>query len=198
MNKQFKIMEMTMEQREKKSAYGKYYYKEHKEEMNAYSREYYKEHKEWFSNYNKIYTANHSEEKAETARRWRIENTKFIVYFHMNIKGECLYIGSSARPIIERQSAHLTNNSNLKMNSREYKEKYEIAEIKYLDFTEFGINRQDLFYLESYLKSITKEVLGKMSVAYREEELSMSKKILQELVNKVEFKIFDKLDKYLE
>lgn len=190
-------MEITREQKEKRNEYMRGYREEHREEINAYSRDYYKEHKEWYQNYNKIYTANHSEEKAETARLWRIENTRYVVYFHMNKKNECLYIGSSARPIIERQSAHLTNNSNLKIDAKEYQEKFEITEIKYLDFTELGINRQDLYYLESYLKSITKEVLGKMSVPYKEEELSRSKEQLRELINKVEFIKFDKLERYL-
>lgn len=169
---------MTAE--EKKKEYFKNYYKDNREDFLKRFKEYYK---------------NHKDDLDEKNKEWRESNKGDFVYFHMS-KAKVLYIGSTSRPLIERQSAHLTGNSNLKMNVEEYIKKYKFSKILYKDFSKYGLNRCDLYFIEGYFKEKFGEIIKNKVPNPKEEELSKGKDELIKIAEEVELEEFD-IDKYL-
>ncbi|OSA91025.1 UNVERIFIED_ORG: hypothetical protein B2H93_14810 [Clostridium botulinum] len=163
-----------------------------REDYKKYQREYYKNHKEYF----KEYYENHKERILQFNKEWREKYKGDYVYFHMDNLDEILYIGSTSRVMIERQSLHMNGKSNLKMNEEEYKKKYGFKNILYKDFTKYNLNREDLYYIESYFKDIYEEKIKGKSVRYKIEKLSKKKEELIQIAQLEEFQEFNKLNRY--
>lgn len=190
-------MEITVEQKEKRSEYMRDYYQEHKEEILAHSREYYKNNRDYYRDYYKKYRVIHKEHMAETQKKWREFNDKRdTVYMFINDFGNNIYVGSTTYKNT-RLSNHLTGNSNLKMTAEELVNNYLMVGIIYKDFTEYNLSRDDLYYIESYFKESQGEILGVKPVTVNEENLTRSKEELIEIAeNKVEYQEFN-IDRYL-
>ncbi|OOP74135.1 GIY-YIG nuclease family protein [Clostridium beijerinckii] len=196
MNKQFKIMEMTIEQKEKRKEYMRGYREENREKLNAYSREYYKNHKEYYQNYYKNYYLENKDRILMNHKLWVDQKSIDSIYCFRNIDGKVLYWGSSSR-FQERISAHCTANSHLKISAEQMVSEWFLDKIEYQNYSKYNLSRDDLFYLESYQKSKEKEILKTAEVNFNEDKLTRSKEALEELADNVEFVEFDKLDKYL-
>ena len=133
----------------------------------------------------------------ENQKEYRDNNIYLdAVYFFLTPENKPIYIGSSSR-LKERLSAHLTNNSNLELTIEQLVNDYSLKKIVYKDFTEYNLSRNELYFIEDYYKQISKEVLGKIRAFKDEEKLDRSKEELIEIANQVEFKEFEKLDRYL-
>lgn len=192
MNKQFKIMEMTIEKKEKRKEYMRGYREENREKLNAYSREYYKNHKEYYQNY---YLEN-KDRILMNHKLWVDQKSIDSIYCFRNIDGKVLYWGSSSR-FQERISAHCTANSHLKISAENMVSEWFLDKIEYQNYSKYNLSREDLYYLECIWKSKEKEILKTAEVNFNEDKLTRSKEALEELADNVEFVEFDKLDKYL-
>lgn len=162
-------------------------------------KEYNKKWREEHPDYWKEYYLDHKDVILKNNADWRENNKKDIIYFHVSEDGEVLYIGSSGeRPVIERQSAHLTGNSNLKMTAEEYIEKHKFNKIMYKDLTLFNLSRQDLYCLEKYYKEHYPQVIEGNNVNYKEEGLTRSEEELIKIAEEQEYEIFDfDLERYI-
>lgn len=165
------------------------------EKRREYSKEYYNKNREYYLEYFKEYYKNHKDELDKKNKEWRESNKGDFVYFHMS-KAKVLYIGSTSRTLIERQSAHMTGNSNLNMNVEEYIKKYKFSKILYKDFTRYNLNRCDLYFIEGYFKEKFGEIIKNKVPNPKEEELSKDKDELIKIAEEVELEEFD-IDKYL-
>ncbi|OOM81836.1 hypothetical protein CLPUN_08140 [Clostridium puniceum] len=184
-------MELTIEQREEYNEYHRNYRKNNPEKFKKYRED----RKDYQHNY---YIQNYENIRLQQ-KGYRDNNLKFdAVYFFM-FNEEISYIGSSAR-FKERMSAHCCGDSNLKMSAEEMVQAKLLNKILYKDFNEYNLNRADLYFIEQYEKdrNCNNEILGKNNkVPYKEENLSRSKEELIKIANEIEFKEFDKLDRYL-
>lgn len=155
--------------------------------------------KERLKEYHHNYYLEHKEHMLDNAARWREENVKLdsVYLFLGEEENEVLYVGSSSR-FNERVSAHLTNNSNIDLTIEELVD-LGLTKIIYKDFTKYGLNRTDLFFLEQYYKDQTEEkIKNKRAFKYSwEEKLSKSKEDLIKIAEKENFIIFEKLLRYL-
>lgn len=183
MIKQYK--NMTEKERTYRREYGKKYYREHED----YFREYRKE-------YNPKYYQEHKEELKEYAKQYHKNHREDVVYFHLDSNGICNYIGSVTRNLKERQSAHMTGNSNLEMDMLEYIEKYDFSDIYYKDFTKYNLNKTDVRFIEKYFKKRFKEKIPS-PVYFNKEKLSRSEDELIEIAENEDFQKFD-LSKYIQ
>ncbi|NYC74337.1 hypothetical protein DE167_004903 [Clostridium beijerinckii] len=191
-------MELTIEQKQKRNNYSREYYKEHKEEMNAYSKEYYKNNREYYRNYYKNYRVLHKEHMAETQKKWREFNDKRdTVYMFINDLGENIYVGSTTYKGT-RLVNHLTGNSNLKLTAEELVSDYNLVGILYKEFTEYNLSREDLYLIENFYLEKQGSILNKKPIVIHEENLTRSKEELIDIAEKVEYKEFDKLERYLD
>lgn len=202
-------MEMTQEQREKynreyQREYQKEYRKNNAEKIIEYNREYRKNNPEKFRGYRekaKDYLTNYYKEHREHIREQQKEyreNNVYLdaIYFFIDKNNETLYLGSSAR-LNERISSHMTANSNLKMTAEELAE-IGLKKIIYKDFSEYGLSRADLFFIEQYFKNKVKELIEcRKSVGYKEEELTHSKEELIRIAEETDYKEYKKLERYL-
>jgi len=170
---------------------------EHKEEEQAYHKNYYENNKDYFRDYHKIYYLEHKEHMLATAKRWREENKGDFIYEYINEEKEIIYIGSTARCFIERTSFHLNGHSNLELTAEEMVFELGLDEIRFQNYKEYNFSRDDLFFIESYLKENTKEILKTNAVHYNEGNLTRNKEELIDIMTKTEWETFDKLDKYL-
>lgn len=189
-------MEQTIIKTTDLKEYHRIWKKNNSEKVKGYRKKYYENNKDYFKNYYK----EKKEIILENARRWREKNEKMdAVYFFINNEGENFYIGSSS--IFEtRMSAHCTSNSNLHMTAEEMVSDSDInlSTILYKDFTSYNLSRDDLYFLERWYKNNTKELRKTNQVYYKEENLTRSKEELIDLAeNQVEYKEFEKLDRYL-
>lgn len=167
------------------------------EKRREYSKEYYNNNREYYLEYFKEYYKNHKDELDKKNKEWRESNKGDFVYFHLNEDGKVLYTGSTGgRPFIERQSAHLTGNSNLNMTIEEYIDKYNFSAILYKDFTKYELNRYDLYFIEGYFKDKFGEMIKNKVPNPKEEELSKNKDKLIKIAEEVKLEKFD-IDKYL-
>ncbi|NSB12107.1 hypothetical protein [Clostridium beijerinckii] len=133
----------------------------------------------------------------ENAQRWREANSGKYIYFIVNEDGASIYTGSYLdRPIVERISFHLHGHSNLHMDAMELQEKYQMSTVLFKNFKEYGLNKQDIHFLENYYKTEFVNVLGNNKVRFNEDELSMTKEELIQLAESVPYEEFD-IDKYL-
>ncbi len=164
-------------------------------ETREYNRKWRQEHPLYWKEYYK----DHKKEILKNNAKWRENNKADVIYFHISEDGRILYIGSSGqRAVVERQSAHLTGNSNLKMTVEEYIEKYRFSTIMYKDLTRFNLSRHDLYFLESYFKKNHVQVLDGNNVKYKEDELTRSEDELIRIAEQEEYKLFNfDLEKYL-
>lgn len=182
-------MEMTTEQREIRNQKQREYYKNNPEKFKKYREKA----KDYLTNYykeNRLHIRNQQKEYRE--------NNVYLdaVYFFINKSDETLYLGSSAR-LNERISNHMTNHSNLKMTAEELAE-IGLKKIIYKDFSEYGLSRSDLFFIEQYFKDNVKELIEcKKNVGYKEEELTRSKQDLIRIAEETDYKTYEKLEKYL-
>lgn len=192
-------MEMTIEQKQKNAEKSKEWRLANPEKVKESSKRNYEKNKEKYSLYYKKYYQNpeHKQKILETGRKWREQNRGDFVYKFLNESKEVLYIGSTARCFVERVGFHLLGYSNLELTAEQMVFELGLEEIKFQNFKEYNLNRQDLYFIEAFWKQKEKELLGKKLPKVNESELSRSKEELIELTNKVEWEIFDKLDKYL-
>ncbi|MDU1603523.1 MAG: hypothetical protein E6845_11195 [Clostridium sp.] len=165
----------------------KNYYKE-------YSKNYYLKNKDYFKDY---YLKN-KEKMKENHEKYLDSNKGEFVYFHLDKDGEVLYVGSYLdRPIAERQSAHLTGNSNLKMTAEEYKEKYGLDKIIYKDYFGFMFNLDELHFVENYFIEKYKPILNKVRPKFNEDNFALKKEGLEYMAEAMFIQEFD-LEKYLK
>ncbi|NRT91495.1 GIY-YIG nuclease family protein [Clostridium beijerinckii] len=197
MNKQFKIMEMTAEQKQRKYEKETEWRIANPEKVKEYSKRSYEKNREYYRNYYKNYRVLHKEHLAETQKKWREFNDKRdTVYMFINDLGDNIYVGSTTYKNT-RLANHLTGNSNLKLTAEELVNTYNLSCILYQDFTNYNLNRFDLYWIEKFYKDTQGEIFKGNSVTCDLSKLSRSEDELFEIMNNVEFKIFDKLDKYL-
>ncbi|KQB79666.1 hypothetical protein AK964_01580 [Clostridium butyricum] len=165
----------------------KNYYKE-------YSKNYYLKNKDYFKDY---YLKN-KEKMKENHEKYLDSNKGEFVYFHLDKDGEVLYVGSYLdRPIAERQSAHLTGNSNLKMTAEEYKEKYGLDKIIYKDYEGFMFNLDEIHFVENYFIEKYKPILNKVRPKFNEDNFALKKEGLEYMAEAMFIQEFD-LEKYLK
>lgn len=171
--------------------------KKNREKVKQYAQKFYENHPNYATNYYKEYYKVHKEDMLKKQAKWRECNVKMdTVYFFMDKNGQTLYIGSSSR-FRDRISAHCTANSNLKMSAEEMVDEYNLEKIIYKDFTQYNLSRDDLYYLESYFKENTKEIIKTNAVHYDEKHLTRSKEELEILTESIDFQEFEQLDRYL-
>lgn len=170
--------------------------REMEEKRRDYNKQYYNNNRGYFLEYFKEYYKNHKNELDKKNKEWRKSNKGDFVYLHIDEDGKALYIGSTSRPLIERQSAHLTGNSNLNMTIEEYIDKYNFSTILYKDFTKYKLNRCDLYFIEGYFKEKFGEIIKNKVPNPKEEELSLRKDELIKIAEKAKLEEFD-IDKYL-
>jgi hypothetical protein len=155
-----------------------------------------KEWKEKNPDYFKNYYIVHKEHMLENAEKWRQEKDLIsTVYWFKNSENENIYIGSTTHKA--RFSSHLTGNSHLNLDAETLVSEYDLDKIVYKDFSEYNLNRYDLYFLEKYYKEIEKSILDGKAVPFREDQLSKSKEELIDIANSTSLRIFDKLDRYL-
>lgn len=190
---------MTIEKREKYNDYMRDYRKNNPDKVREISKRHYENNKEYYREYYKDYYKAHKFEILNTAQKWREEHRIDSVYFFINSNIETLYIGSSGGRLNERMSAHLTNNSNLGLTIEELVFDLKLSKIIYKDFTQYNLNRQDLYWIENFYKeSCENEVLGKLKAPQVEEsELSRSVEELIEIAENTEYTEY-KLERYLK
>ena len=145
-----------------------------------YYKNYYKENKEYFKDYYKNYYKENKEKMKENHEKYLKSNKGEFVYFHLNKDGEVLYVGSYLdRPIEERQSAHLTGNSHLKMTAKEYKDKYGLDKIIYKNYEGFMFNLDELHFVENYFIEKYKPILNKVRPKFNEDNFALKKEGLE-------------------
>lgn len=159
-----------------------------------YNKWYYSTHKNYYENYRKEYYKTHKDYYKEYCKEWIEDNKGDCVYFHMNKDNQYIYVGSTNN-IKVRQSAHLTGNSNIKMNIDEYIEKYNFKKIMYKDFSKYDLTQADLKYIEKYFKERYGEII-KSIVLLDLNKLTKSENELIEIAEKEAFKEFD-LSRYM-
>jgi Ni,Fe-hydrogenase I large subunit len=190
-------MEMTMEQKQRKYEKETEWRENNPDKIKEYNKRSYEKNKEKQSlYYREYYYPNHREIMLERGRKWRELNDKLdCVYLMKNNKFENIYIGSTTHKA--RFSAHLTGNSNLKMDAEELVNNYNLSSIIYQCFDEYDLNRHDLYWIEKFYKDTQGEIFKGNSVPCDLSKLSRSEDELFEIINNVEFIEFCKLDKYL-
>lgn len=180
-------MEMTIEQKEKNNdkyvETKKRWIENNKDRLKEYHHNYYIQNREHI---------------LFLGKKWREENAKMdTVYFFMN-ENEVLYIGSSHWSEIRLQN-HLNNNSNLEYSLEELVD-MGLSKIVFKDFTKYGLNRTELFYLEQYFKDQTDgDKLSKIK-AFKDKDLENLNKSTEELIeiaNQENFILYEKLVRYL-
>lgn len=189
-------MEMTIEKKEKKREYQKKYQKEYwknnKERLKELNKKWLEDHPDYWKNYYK----EHKEHMLFTQKMWREQNAIDSIYCFVNTDGNILYWGSSAR-LTDRLSSHCTANSHLKMSAEDMVNLWGLDKIVYQDYSEYGLSRDDLYYIESYCKSKEKELMKTSEVHFDENKLTRNKESLEELADSLEFIEFNKLERYL-
>ena len=169
------------------NSYFRNYYKEHKERYKQYNKEHYS--REYF----KLYRKN-NEEKIEKIRlKQKKKNNGNYIYMLVNSNSDgnnIIYIGSTT-DIMNRMSAHLTGSSNIHLNYKELVKKYDLERILYLDFSEYEISRNELYYLEYYLKQKHKEIIDNNVRIDLDKISDKRKKQLENILSKLNFKTFD-------
>lgn len=146
--------------------------------------------------YFKEYYENNKEDYVRNRERYNQRHTGSYIYFHISEKAEVLYIGKT-NIMGYRQSAHLTKDSNLKMNFEEYQKLYGFSIICYKDFTKYNLNKYDLSFLEHWFKDNYKQIIKGNSVHYIESELSRSAEELIKIANREQMVLYP-IDKYLD
>jgi len=190
-------MELTIEQKQRRSATQKQWRENNPDRVKELNNQYKNANKEKLKEYHADYYKLNKEHIRENQKEYRDNNIYLdAVYFFLTPENKPIYIGSSSR-LKERLSAHLTNNSNLELTIEQLVNDYSLKKIVYKDFTEYNLSRNELYFIEDYYKQISKEVLGKIRAFKDEEKLDRSKEELIEIANQVEFKEFEKLDRYL-
>jgi len=191
-------MVRTEEKRKRRNEYHLEWTKKNPEKVEQYNQRFKEKHPDYATKYYKGYYQVNKKEMLEKHAMWRECNVKMdTVYFFVDKDGKIIYIGSSSR-FRERISSHCTANSNLKMNAEEMVDKYKLSIILYKDFTEYNLSRDDLYYLESYFKGSTKEIIKTNAVHCNEKNLTRSKEDLIDIaINKVQYKAFQQLSRYL-
>ncbi|VYU50982.1 hypothetical protein [Clostridium butyricum] len=171
---------------------------EEKKCYKEYHKNYYKENKEYFKDYYKNYYLKNKEKMKENHQKYLDSNKGEFVYFHLDKDGEVLYVGSYLdRPIEERQSAHLTGNSNLKMTAEEYKEKYGLDKIIYKDYFGFMFNLDELHFVENYFIEKYKPILNKVRPKFNEDNFALKKEGLEYMAEAMFIQEFD-MGKYFK
>ena len=186
-------MELTQEQKE----YQKNYREVNKETLKEKQKIYKENNKDRIKEYLTNYYKENREHIREQQKEYR-ENNVYLdaVYFFIDNTEDVLYIGSSSR-LNERISNHMTKHSNLKMTAEELAN-IGLNKIIYKDFSECGLSRADLFFIERYFKDNVEELIGRRKkVGYKEEELTRSKEELIRLAEETDYTEFNKLNRYL-
>ena len=156
------------------------------------------EEKNYYKEYHKNYYKENKEKMKENHEKYLKSNKGEFVYFHLNKDGEVLYVGSYLdRPIEERQSAHLTGNSNLKMTAKEYKDKYGLDKIIYKNYEGFMFNLDELHWVENYFIEKYKPILNKVRPKFNEDNFALKKEGLEYMAEAMFIQEFD-LEKYLK
>ena len=190
-------MELTIEQKQRRSETQKQWRENNPEKSKESKRKWVENNKERIKSYHQLYYLENRHHILSLGKKWREENAKMdTVYFFMN-ENEVLYIGSSHWSEIRLQN-HLNNNSNLEYTLEELVD-MGLSKIVFKDFTKYGLNRTELFYLEQYFKDQTGDKLSKIS-AFKdkdEEKLNRSKEELVEIANQENFIMYEKLVRYL-
>jgi hypothetical protein len=145
--------------------------------------------------YQEYYNEN-KEDYVRNRERYNERHDGSYIYFHISEDAEVIYIGATSN-MGYRQSAHMTNDSNLKMTFEEYQDLYNFSIITYKDFTKYNLNKQDLKFLEHHFKYIYNEVRKGNKVHYLEHELSRSVEELINIAIREEMLLYP-IDKYLD
>lgn len=147
--------------------------------------------------YRRAYYCSNKTTMLETAQRWREANSGQYIYFILDENGHSIYTGSYLdRPIVERISFHMCGHSNLHLNAVQLQEQYQMSQVLFKNFKEYGLNKQDIHFLENYYKTEFVNVLGSNKVHFNEDELSLTQKELINIAESEPYQEFD-IDKYL-
>ena len=156
------------------------------------------EEKKCYKDYYKNYYKENKEKMKENHEKYLKSNKGEFVYFHLNKDGEVLYVGSYLdRPIEERQSAHLTGNSHLKMTAKEYKDKYGLDKIIYKNYEGFMFNLDELHFVENYFIEKYKPILNKVRPKFNEDNFALKKEGLEYMAEAMFIQEFD-MGKYFK
>jgi hypothetical protein len=146
--------------------------------------------------YYQEYYLENKEDYVRNRERYNERHDGSYIYFHISEDADVIYIGATSN-MGYRQSAHMTNDSNLKMTFEEYQNLYNFSIITYKDFSEYNLNKQDLKFLENFFKQNFGEVRKGNKVHYIKSELSRSVEELEEIAIREEMLLYP-INKYLD